>query len=43
MIRTAADIPVDWKQPQGHFDCVKREMMMATVAMLLPMVATGSH
>jgi len=28
MIQTASDIPADWKQPQGNFDYVKREVMI---------------
>jgi putative CocE/NonD family hydrolase len=28
MIQTASDIPADWKQPQGNFDYVRREVMI---------------
>ena len=28
MIQTASDIPTDWKQPQGSFDYVKRDVMI---------------
>ncbi|MGC1549006.1 MAG: CocE/NonD family hydrolase [Rhodanobacter sp.] len=28
MIQTGSDIPTDWKQPQGNFDYVKRDVMI---------------
>jgi putative CocE/NonD family hydrolase len=28
MVQTGSDIPADWKQPQGSFDYVKREVMI---------------
>jgi len=28
MIQTGSDIPTDWKQPQGNFDYIKRDVMI---------------